>query len=91
MSSQELAQQIASRSKCEHKLPDWFRNEGIYYPDKLHVEQASSEQTAQYKAGMVHGNSLADLTGGMGVDSYYFSQRMARVYYFETKAELAEI
>ncbi|MBT8205274.1 MAG: class I SAM-dependent methyltransferase [Eudoraea sp.] len=91
VSSQELAQQIASRSKCEHKLPDWFQNEGIYYPDKLHIEQASSEQTAEYKAGMVHGNSLADLTGGMGVDSYYFSQRMARVYYFETKAELAEI
>ncbi len=91
VSSQELAQQLTSRKKCEHKLTDWYRKEGIYYPDKLHVEQASSEQTAAYKSGLVDGNTLADLTGGMGVDSYYFSKKVNQVFYFETNNTLAEI
>ncbi len=91
VSSQELAQQISSRVKCQYKLPDWYQNEGIYYPEKLHIEQASSEQTAAYKARLIEGNTLTDLTGGMGVDSYCFSQRIGQVFYYETKAELAEI
>ena len=91
VTSRELAQQLTSRKKCENKLSEWFQKEGIYYPDKLHIEQASSEQTARYKSHLVSGHSLADLTGGMGVDSYYFSRRMAQVFYFETKTELAEI
>ena len=48
---------------------------GIYYPKKLSVEQTSSEITAEYKAGIVNGKSLVDLTGGFGVDSYFFSKK----------------
>ena len=91
VSPKELAQQLTSRKKCENKLPDWHNCEGIYYPDKLHIEQASSEKTAQYKSGLVEGNTLADLTGGMGVDSYHFSKKVGEVTYFETNAVLAEI
>ncbi|MBT8320941.1 MAG: class I SAM-dependent methyltransferase, partial [Eudoraea sp.] len=91
VSSQELAQQISSRKKCEKKLPSWFQTPGIYYPESLAIEQASSERTARYKANLVSGKTLADLTGGMGVDSYYFSQRIDKVSYFEINPSLAEI
>ena len=91
VSSQELAQQLASRKKCEKKLPTWFKTPGIYYPDSLAVEQSSSELTAAYKANLLSGKSMADLTGGMGVDSYYFSKKIDRVFYCEINPELAEI
>ena len=91
VSPRELAQQIASRRKCQKKLPTWFQTPGIYYPDKLNIEQASSELTAAYKAKLIGGESLGDLTGGMGVDSYHFSKRVRQVHYFEMNPELAEI
>ena len=91
VSSQELAQQISSRKKCEKKLPNWFNTPGIYYPDTLAIEQSSSELTAAYKASLLKGNSLADLTGGMGVDSYFFSKQISQVFYFEINASLSEI
>lgn len=87
----ELAKQIGSKKKCEKKLPAWFQTPGIYYPDTLAVEQASSELTAHYKSKLVEGKSLADLTGGMGVDSYFFSKRIDRVSYCELNPSLAEI
>ena len=91
VSSRELAEQITSRKKCEKKLPTWFKTPGIFYPESLAVEQASSEQTAQYKASLVSGKTLVDLSGGMGVDSYYFSQQIDQLTYCEINPSLAEI
>ncbi|WP_034258145.1 THUMP-like domain-containing protein [Altibacter lentus] len=88
---QELLQQIESRRKTELKLPTWFSSEGIYYPPKLNIEQTSSEATAAYKASLVSGASLADTTGGFGVDSYYFSKRFETVNHFEIDTELSMI
>ncbi|MEO9891309.1 class I SAM-dependent methyltransferase [Aurantibacter sp.] len=91
VSQKELVQQIESKKKCQKKLPTWFSTEAIYYPKKLNVEQTSSEITAHYKAQIVNGNSLIDLTGGFGVDSYFFSKLFNEVYYCEINAELAQI
>lgn len=91
ITTQELIQQIESRNKIIKKLPTWYRSNEIYYPAKLHLEQTSSEITAQYKASLVKGNSLADLTGGFGVDAYYFSENFVNVDHFELNSELSEI
>ncbi len=91
VTTQELLQQIESRRKTELKLPTWFASEGIYYPPKLNIEQTSSEATAAYKASLVSGTSLADMTGGLGVDCYYFSKRFETVDHFEIDATLSEI
>ncbi|VAW10258.1 SAM-dependent methyltransferase [hydrothermal vent metagenome] len=87
----ELAEQIESKKKCGKKLPTWFKTLGIYYPKKLSVEQASSEITARYKAQIVTGKSLIDLTGGLGVDSYFFSHKITSVLHCEIDRELSEI
>ncbi|MEX0289146.1 MAG: class I SAM-dependent methyltransferase [Flavobacteriaceae bacterium] len=87
----ELAQQIASKKKCRLKLPTWFKTEGIYYPESLSIEQASSEVTAEYKAELVDGKSLVDITGGFGVDSFFFSQKMENVWHCEINHELSQI
>ncbi|MFT5437521.1 MAG: hypothetical protein ACI840_002175, partial [Ulvibacter sp.] len=88
---QELIQQIESRRKIKIKLPTWYKNDRIYYPPKLNLEQTSSELTARYKASLISGDSLADITGGFGVDSYYFSKKVNSLDYFEINTELSKI
>lgn len=87
----KLAAQIAARQKAQHKLPTWYANNALLFPVSLSVEQASSEQTAHYKASLVDGNLLFDLTGGMGVDSWAFAQRVDQVVYVEQQPELAAL
>jgi hypothetical protein len=87
---QKLATQLTARQKTRDKLPGWNANEEVLYPPALSVEQASSEQTARYKASLVGGDVLVDLTGGMGVDAWAFGQQVRRVIYVERQAELAE-
>lgn len=88
---QEIVEQIEAKKRCKKKLPTWFNTEGIYYPNKLNIEQTSSEPTAQYKANLVSGKSLIDLTGGFGVDSFYFSKKVAQVTHCEINNKLSEI
>ena len=86
-----LLNQIAAKGKAEYKLPTWFAAKNIIYPPKLSIEQTSSEETASCKAAIVSGKSLIDLTGGFGVDSYYFSKKMESVVHCEMNAELSDI
>lgn len=87
----ELVEQIESKKRCQKKLPTWFYQEGIYYPNKLNIEQTSSEITAHYKASLINGSTLIDLTGGFGVDSYYFSKQFSSVTHCEINQNLSQI
>lgn len=91
VSIQEIAEQIESKKRCEKKLPTWFSAENIYYPNKLNIEQTSSEITANYKANLLSGNTLVDITGGFGVDCYYFSQKVNQVTHCEINQKLSKI
>ncbi len=88
---QELANQIISKTKCRNKLPSWFLTKDIYYPKPINIEQTSSEITAQYKARLVAGKTLADLTGGFGVDSFFLSQKVDQLTHCEIDTELSAI
>lgn len=87
----EILNQIAAKQKAKDKLPTWFNRKNIIYPSKLSIEQTSSEITAKYKADLISGKTLIDLTGGFGVDSYYFSKKVNRVLHCEQKKELSDI
>ncbi|EDP96298.1 RsmD family RNA methyltransferase [Kordia algicida OT-1] len=87
----EIIEQIQAKTRCEKKLPTWFNAENIYYPNKLNIEQTSSEKTANYKAKLLSGNSLIDLTGGFGVDCYAFSKQFQQVTHCEISPKLSEI
>ncbi|WP_353197559.1 hypothetical protein [Parapedobacter defluvii] len=92
VSAFELAQQLDSRQRCRKKLPRWYETPGIYYPEKRSVEQASSQVTADYKASLISpGTRVADLTGGMGVDSLFFAGRAEGVVHCETNGKLSQI
>lgn len=85
----EIAAQIEAKKRCEKKLPSWFHSKNIYYPNKLHIEQTSSEKTARYKASVMQGISVIDLTGGFGVDSYYLANRFETVTHCEINKALS--
>jgi hypothetical protein len=91
VSAGELATQIEGKKRSEKKLPTWFHTRGIYYPPKISIEQASSEKTAGYKAALIKGNTVIDLTGGLGVDSFAFSKIADEVIHCERNSSLCEI
>ncbi len=88
---QELAEQVLSKSKCLTKLPTWVQTEKIYYPRGVNIEQTSSEITARYKSTLISGQSLIDLTGGFGVDSYFFAKKIDQVTHCDINGELSAI
>ena len=91
VTSKELVEQIESKAKANQKLPIWFSTANIYYPNKLNLSQTSSEVTANYKAKLTIGETLIDITGGFGVDTFYFSKRFKKVIHIEKNRELSKI
>ena len=91
ISIQELASQIESKKRAQYKLPTWFDTQFVYYPDKLNIEQTSSEIAANYKSSLISGDSLIDITGGFGVDAYFFSKRFKQVTHCEINVALSQI
>ncbi len=91
VTSKELVEQIESKNKCKSKLPTWFNQPNIYYPNKLNIEQTSSEITAEFKSKLISGNQIIDLTGGFGVDCFYFSKQFKNVVHCELNENLSEI
>lgn len=86
-----ILNQIEAKTKAQDKLPNWFKTKKIIYPSKVSVEQTSSEKTALYKSTIIFGNSLIDLTGGFGVDDYYFAKRVATVAHCEINPDLSDL
>ncbi len=86
-----ILNQIEAKTKSREKLPTWFSTKAIIYPSKLSIEQTSSERTAEYKSSLIAGNSLIDLTGGFGVDDYYFAKKINKITHCEINTDLSEI
>ena len=83
--------QIAGRQAAANKIPSWQSIEELWYPRHLSLEQCSSEITAQYKSTLADGETLADLTGGFGIDCAFMASRFRKVSYVERQEELCEI
>lgn len=87
---------IDSRRKLKGKVQEWYDEPGLVFPFKLSAEQCSSSATACYKASLaerIAGKacwSIADLTGGLGVDSWFFSGKASKVLYNEMQAPLCD-
>ena len=84
---------LEGRRRLRKKVPSWNAVPSLLYPSRLAAEQCSSEETALRKATLARsltaGPRIADLTGGMGVDSWAFSQVFGEVLYNEMNPELA--
>lgn len=84
-------QQVEGRERTADKLPTFASIPDWWYPVRLSCEQCSSELAARYKASLVNGEKMLDLTGGYGVDTYFLSELFDHTDYVEQNAELCRI
>ena len=90
VSMQELVQQIKGRKVAEKKFP-FLNKENVIFPPNLNLEQASSQDTAEYKAQFFKGKKFLDLTCGFGIDAYFLSQNFEKITLIEQNTELLDI
>lgn len=87
---------IESRKKLRDKVREWYDEPRLVFPLKLSAEQCSSSATGSFKADLaerIAGKerwTLADLTGGLGVDSWFFSRKAEKVLYNEMQEPLCK-
>jgi len=86
--SKTLISQIGWRQKLRKKVPEWYEKPGLVMPSLLATEQASSAATAKLKAELISGEELLDITGGLGIDSFYLSESFSKTTYVEQDAAL---
>lgn len=91
VSTKAIIEQIEAKKRSEKKLPTWFNAQNIYFPNKLNIEQTSSEVTAQFKTKIISGSSIIDITGGFGIDCYYFAKHFKSVTHCEINTQLSQI
>ena len=89
-------QQIEGLRTAREKWPGLLACEEFFYPPRLNREQSSSEATARYKASIIssddcHLSTIADLTGGMGVDTLAFAKVAQHVDYVERDPQLCAL
>ena len=89
-------QQIEGLRTAREKWPGLLAFEEFFYPPRLNREQSSSEATARYKASIISSDdcqlsTIADLTGGMGVDTLAFAKVAQHVDYVERDPQLCAI
>jgi len=82
--------QIEARQLLQKKVPLWSQNDDLLFSVRLSIEQCSSEATARYKADLLQGDSFADLTGGLGIDTFFIAQHFTKADYVERQSELCE-
>lgn len=86
-----MLQQVEGRKRTADKLPTFAAMDDWWYPVRLSCEQCSSEDTARFKASLVSGETMVDLTGGYGVDTYFLNDSFSSIDYIEQNAELCRI
>ncbi|MBC7485208.1 MAG: hypothetical protein H7282_00430 [Cytophagaceae bacterium] len=86
-----LVRQLKGIKTAKQKFPTFYENSHIIYPPAVSLEQASSEVTARFKACIIKADKIIDLSGGMGIDTYFFSTQCKEMIYVEPQQELLEI
>lgn len=77
--------------KALSKLPELFSLPGVMLPDSSVIEQASGMLTAHFTASLLPpGARIADLTAGLGVNTFCFSQTASHVYALERDTARAQ-
>ena len=85
-----VAQQIDAYNRLVSKVPTWAKQDGLQFPFPVAIQQCSSEPLARFRQKIIEGESLADLTGGLGVDCYFMGRNMRRVVYVDAHPDAVE-
>ena len=97
IASSIIANQLVGRRKAKTKLPSFYKTKGIVYPPSTNLEQSSSEATALFKAEIIkqhitnNSPTCVDLTGGLGIDSFFLSKICSSFLYVEKEKEVKQL
>lgn len=84
-----LVSQVARWQKLNKKFPKIPYTKGWILPPELSIEQASSSETAAYKAHWMADKNVVDVTGGMGMDAWEISKRSQSYTHIESVPEIS--
>lgn len=84
-----LADQLAIYPKARVKLPSFSACYALFTPQSF--EQSSSEHLAIFKASLIKGGRLLDLSGGLGVDDWAFAKHFQKVVSIDIDYHLNKI
>ncbi|HLO43595.1 MAG TPA: class I SAM-dependent methyltransferase [Leadbetterella sp.] len=85
-----VANQAVFNQTLVHKIPEWSEK-ALLAPAKISLEQCSSQATAAYKAENISGTLGIDLTGGLGVDAYFFAKKLEHFIHNELNPNLSKL
>ncbi len=87
---QFIVNQVNGFQKSVAKFPS-LSNLDFVYSSPISIEQASSEETAKYKAMHFATGKVLDLSGGMGIDSWFYAEHCEHVTHLEIGENLHQI
>lgn len=87
----EAVDQLRAKAKARKKLPSWYDEPRVLWPPPISIEQASSEVAAAFKASLIQGKKLTDLTGGSGVDILTMSKEFETAHFVEKDEWLCKV
>lgn len=80
--------QIEARRKARKKIPSFLENPNFAFPDCLAAEQATNEAVAKFHASLIPaGNTLLDLTAGLGIDDFTFASKGVKLISCEINSD----
>ncbi len=84
--------QIECRQKVAKKLPQTLANNHFLFPTTLSTEQCTSEALAQFHSSLINdGETILDMSAGLGIDSFHFANRAKLVTAIEIDHDIAEV
>lgn len=92
-----LLQQVEGWQRLRTKVPAWAAIDALCYPPRISIEQCSGEKSARYKAEVVRAlfpegaGSMADLTGGLGIDFSFMAPAFRCATYVERDEGLCRL
>lgn len=76
----EAINQVQRRQRSAKKLPALIANPQSYIPTDLSIEQCTSEALARYHSSLINeGDTVIDLTAGLGIDAMALARRAKSV------------
>ena len=84
--------QIECKNRIKRKLPTIFNHDNFFFPNLISTEQCTAEKIAQFHASLLNpDDNVLDMTGGLCIDTFYISQRVANVTAIELDQTIATV
>ena len=82
--------QVECRKKARKKLPEELGDIRFIFPILISAEQSTSDTLAEFHATLIcNGDSVVDLTCGLGIDTFHLATRASRVTAIDINPDVA--